>query len=62
MVADFIQKQVEVIFGEETQIDDYFFYTRKIVETRKTAHYVGFRFVDKRTGETREGAILLAIL
>lgn len=62
MVADFIQKACEFIVGEEQHITDYFFYTQKIVETGKTAHYCGFNLVDERTGETKPCAILLAIL
>lgn len=62
MVSEFIKDYCKSILCEGQHITDYFFYTRKIVETRKTAHYCGFNFVDERTGETKEGAILLAIL
>lgn len=62
MVSNFIQKACTEFLCEEQRITDYFFYTRKIVETGKTAYYCGFNFIDERTGETSGGAILLAIL
>ena len=62
MVAKFIEESCAQHLMEGQRITDYFFYSRKIVETRKTAHYCGFTFVDERTGETKSGAILLAIL